>query len=112
LQIIEQANQEVLRRILAGEPVLVDVVPASEAIPTLSDQMILHAGPPIDWPRMCGPMRGAVTGIAVFEGWAKDLDDAASKAAAGSFAFRPNRRRRADDRHDHRKPAADGGRKP
>jgi hypothetical protein len=39
---------------------------------------------------MCGPMRGAVMGIAVFEGWAKDLDDAASKAAAGSFSFHPN----------------------
>ncbi len=90
MQIIEQANQEALRRILAGEPVLIDVVPASEAIPTLGDRMILHAGPPIDWPGMCGPMRGAVTGIAVFEGWAKDLDEAASKAAAGSFTFRPN----------------------
>jgi Protein of unknown function (DUF1116) len=90
LQIIEQANQEALRRILAGEPVLVDVVAASEAIATLGDRMILHAGPPIDWARMCGPMRGAVTGIAVFEGWAEDLDDAASKAAAGSFTFHPN----------------------
>src|SRR4051812_20453479 len=39
---------------------------------------------------MCGPMRGAVMGIAVFEGWAKDLDDAASIAAAGSFTFHPN----------------------
>src|SRR5690242_21266357 len=39
---------------------------------------------------MCGPMRGAVTGIAVFEGWAKDLDDAAAQGASGSFAFHPN----------------------
>ena len=29
-------------------------------------------------------------GIAVFEGWAKDLDDAAKNAAAGAFAFHPN----------------------
>ena len=68
LQIIEEANQEALRRILAGEPILVDVVPASQAIPDLADRMILHAGPPIGWERMCGPMRGAVMGIAVFEG--------------------------------------------
>jgi hypothetical protein len=34
---------------------------------------ILHAGPPIGWGRMCGPMRGAIMGIAVFEGWASDL---------------------------------------
>jgi hypothetical protein len=90
LQTIEQANQEALRRILAGEPVLVDVVPAREAMADLADRMILHAGPPISWERMCGPMRGAVMGIAVFEGWAADLDDAARKAAAGAFAFHPN----------------------
>ncbi len=90
MKIIEQANEEALRRMLAGEPTLVDVVPASQAIPDLKDHMILHAGPPIGWDRMCGPLRGAVMGIAVFEGWAKDLDEAAAKAAAGSFAFHPN----------------------
>jgi hypothetical protein len=90
LKTIEQANQETLQRILAGEPVLVDVIPASQAIPDLSDHVILHAGPPIGWDRMCGPMRGAVMGIAVFEGWAKDLDDAAKNAAAGIYAFHPN----------------------
>src|SRR5262245_25279170 len=52
--------------------------------------MILHAGPPIGWDRMCGPMRGAVTGIAVFEGWASDLADAEKKAASGAFTFAPN----------------------
>ncbi len=51
--------------------------------------MILHAGPPVSWARMCGPMRGAVMGIAVFEGWATDLEDAAKQAAAGAFAFHP-----------------------
>jgi hypothetical protein len=90
LQIIDQANQEALRRMLAGEPILVDVVPASQAIAELTDRTILHAGPPIEWARMCGPLRGAVMGIAVFEGWARDLDEAAQKAAAGAFAFHPN----------------------
>jgi uncharacterized protein DUF1116 len=87
---IEHANAEALRRLLAGDPVLVDVIPAAEAIGGLSAHLILHAGPPIDWQRMCGPMRGAVMGIAVFEGWATDLDDAAAKAAAGLFRFEPN----------------------
>lgn len=87
---IESANQEALRRMLAGDPVLVDVIPASEAIPDLREHMILHAGPPIEWARMCGPMRGAVTGIAVFEGWAPDLEAAADMAAAGEFEFHPN----------------------
>jgi hypothetical protein len=90
LKIIEEANRETLRRMLAGEPVLVDVVPASAAIPELAGRIILHAGPLVSWARMCGPMRGAVMGIAVFEGWARDLDDAARQAAAGAFAFHPN----------------------
>ncbi len=87
---IEQANQEALRRMLGGDPVLIDVVPASEAIPSLGQGMILHAGPPIGWERMCGPMRGAVAGIAVFEGWAADLAAAESMAAHGDFQFHPN----------------------
>ncbi len=90
MQQIESANQEAVRRVLAGEPVLIDVIPAREAIPRLGPHMILHAGPPVTWQRMCGPMRGAVMGIAVFEGWAKDLADAETRAAAGELAFHPN----------------------
>ena len=87
---IAAANAETVRRIFTGDPVLVDVLPAGALIPDLKPRMILHAGPPIGWDRMCGPMRGAVTGIAVFEGWARDLADAESKAADGAFAFHPN----------------------
>jgi hypothetical protein len=87
---IDQANREALRRIVDGEPILVDCIPASQAIPDLANNVILHAGPPIEWARMCGPMRGAVMGIAVFEGWAKDLNEAAAKAASGAYSFRPN----------------------
>lgn len=90
MKIIEDANREALYRMLAADPVLVDVVPASEAIPALKERMILHAGPPVEWERMCGPMRGAVTGIAVFEGWAPDLDAAEKMAAEGAFEFHPN----------------------
>jgi Protein of unknown function (DUF1116) len=87
---IDTANAEALRRILSADPVLVDCIPASEACPHLKERMILHSGPPIGWDRMCGPMHGAVTGIAVFEGWAKDLDTAEHMAAAGAFTFEPN----------------------
>src|SRR5262245_65450421 len=60
---IDAANQEASRRLLAAEPVLVDVVPALQAIPGLgADKTILHAGPPITWERMCGPLKGAICG--------------------------------------------------
>src|SRR4029079_16851435 len=39
------ANAEAHRRLLSGDPVLVDVQLAREAIPTLPDRTILHAGP-------------------------------------------------------------------
>ena len=90
MQKIDTANTEALRRMLAGDPVLVDVMPAGEAIGGLGERHILHAGPPIGWERMCGPLRGAIAGIAVFEGWAKDLEDATAKAAGGAFRCEPN----------------------
>ena len=90
MKLIEDANREAIKRMLSGDPVLVDILPAAEAISGLQDRMILHAGPPIEWARMCGPMRGAVTGIAVFEGWAENLQSAAEMAADGAFDFHPN----------------------
>ncbi|MGE3066140.1 MAG: DUF1116 domain-containing protein [Hyphomicrobiaceae bacterium] len=90
MQIIEQANSEALARILEGEPVLVDVIPAVEAIPLLRERRLLHAGPPITWDRMCGPMRGAIAGAIVFEGWASNLDAAWTMAEQGDVAIEPN----------------------
>ncbi len=91
LERVETANREALGRMLEGDPVLVDVRPAAEAIPALEDgRVLLHAGPPIDWARMCGPLRGAVAGALVFEGWADDLTSAEDLAAGGGVAFHPN----------------------
>jgi hypothetical protein len=91
---IAKANAEGLRRMLGADPVLVDVQPAGKAIPELGkpgrERMLLHAGPPIEWRRMCGPMQGAVAGAIVFEGWAPDLEAAARLAAGGGVQFHPN----------------------
>jgi Protein of unknown function (DUF1116) len=88
---VEAANQAAVARLLAAEPVLIDVVLAAEAIPRLAEgQIILHAGPPVAWDRMCGPMQGAICGAIVFEGWAPDLGAAAKLAAAGAVELYPN----------------------
>ena len=88
---VETANGEALARILAAEPVLVGVARAGELIRELdAGRLLLHAGPPIEWERMCGPLRGAVCGAIVFEGWAKDLDAAEKLAAGGGVSFAPN----------------------
>ena len=87
---VEAANARAVERMLAADPVLVDVAVAGDAIAGLGDRTILHAGPPIEWPDMCGPLKGAVAGAIVLEGWAADLDGAAELAAAGGVAFHPN----------------------
>lgn len=87
---VEQANQEAFERIVRAEPVLVDVRPAGEVIDGLGDGVVLHAGPPIAWDRMCAPMKGAAAGAIVFEGWAPNLRAAERSAAAGEIAFHPN----------------------
>ena len=90
LELIETANREALRRMAEADPVLVDVSPASELIPALGKHIILHAGPPLAWRDMCGPLRGAVAGAILYEGWAPDLDAAAALAADGGIEFHPN----------------------
>jgi len=88
---VEKANAEALARILSAEPVLSDVRRAGELIPALDrERLVLHAGPPIEWARMCGPLRGAICGALVFEGWAGDLAAAEALAAGGGVRFEPN----------------------
>ena len=87
---IARANDEALRRMLAADPVLLDVVPAAQAMPELKERVLLHAGPPLEWRRMCGPMQGAVAGAIVFEGWASDLEAAGRLAASGGVELHPN----------------------
>ena len=88
---VEKANAQALARILSAEPVLSDVRRAGELIPALDrERLVLHAGPPIEWARMCGPLRGAICGALVFEGWAGDLAAAETLAAGGGVRFEPN----------------------
>jgi len=86
---IEAANTEAVNRIMQGRPVLVGMGIAREVIPGYHDRLILHAGPPITWDRMCGPQRGAVMGALVYEGLAKDEQEAAELAASKEIEFAP-----------------------
>lgn len=84
---IEAANQEALNRILSAQPALVGMSTAGEAIPGMTPTTILHAGPPVDWEHMCGPMRGAVMGGLIYEGLAANLEEAEKLAASGKITF-------------------------
>jgi len=89
-QKIEAANAEAVRRINSADPVLMDIAPAGEVIPELKERMILHSGPPVDWPRMCGAQRGSMIGAVLYEGWAKTLDEAVRLLEGGTIQFEPN----------------------
>ena len=90
---IRSANRECLRRIQESMATLVDIETARDVIPGMGERLVLHAGPPLEWNRMCGPMRGAIIGASLFEGWAKTSDEAAELAASGELQF--------DSCHDH-----------
>ncbi|MTI94652.1 MAG: DUF1116 domain-containing protein [Firmicutes bacterium] len=86
---IDAANKEALGRVLQAEPVLVDLGPAGEMIAGLPERTLLHAGPPLEWKEMSGPMRGAVIGAVLFEGWADSSEAAEALAASGQLNFVP-----------------------
>ena len=86
---IESANRETVARIQKGQPVLVGLGIARDVIPGMHDKLILHAGPPIEWERMCGPTRGAIMGALIYEGMAKDEKEAEKLAASGELEYAP-----------------------
>ncbi len=86
---IDAANQQVIDRIQQARPTLIGMGIASEVIPGMHARMILHAGPPIEWERMCGPTRGAVMGALIYEGLAQDPAEAERIAASDQIEFSP-----------------------
>jgi hypothetical protein len=86
---IEAANLEAVSRVMEGRPMLIGMGIARQVISGYHDRLILHAGPPITWERMCGPQRGAVMGALVYEGLAEDERAAAELAASGDVEFAP-----------------------
>jgi hypothetical protein len=87
---VEEANSIATERILKSTALLVNVRPAIDAIPSMKRNSILHAGPPIEWKRMCEPMKGAIVATIIFEGLANDWDEAIKLIEQDDIAFSPN----------------------
>jgi hypothetical protein len=85
---IGAANREALDRLCRARPAWTAVREASDAI-GLVGRALLHAGPPIAWERMCGPMRGAITAAILHEGWAPTAEAAVALAGSGEISFSP-----------------------
>jgi uncharacterized protein DUF1116 len=87
---IREANSLALERLLATEPVFIDVGTALTSIPGMTPDTVLHAGPPIAWSRMCDPMKRAVRGALIFEGLAPDDESAEALIKSKKIKFSPN----------------------
>jgi len=84
---IDHANQTAVDRMMSARPILKAVATARNVIPGMKDNLFLHAGPPIEWARMSGPLRGAIIGAMLFEGLAANETEAASMVERGAVEF-------------------------
>ena len=87
-QDVEAANRKAYAAYLSSQPILEGISLAKTAIPGMGRRMLLHAGPPIAWARMCGPMQGAIVGAIMLEGWAEDVVGARKLAESGKIKYR------------------------
>lgn len=88
-------------RLCEAQPMLVGMALAGDAIPGMRSDLVLHAGPPIDWDGMTSAMRAAVCGGLVFEGRCATVEEAEALAGSGTISFAPA--------HDHHAAGAMAG---
>jgi Protein of unknown function (DUF1116). len=86
---IEKANQMAVERMMEASALWVDVVEAGRKLAVFSQPTILHAGPPVEWESASGPLRGALIGATLLEGWADDPQSAERKLAKGEIRLLP-----------------------
>ena len=60
---------------MESDPIWVDVGSAREKIPGMN-RLLLHAGPPVEWKNASGPLKGAIIGAILYEGWAENAKKA------------------------------------
>jgi len=84
---IDEANTTAVNRLMEARPILKAVALARDVIPGMKDNLLLHAGPPIEWARMSGPLRGAIIGAMLFEELAKSEAEATSMVERGEVEF-------------------------
>lgn len=84
---IQKANEEAVKRLLSAQPTIVGIGIAGENIPNMTKETILHAGPPITWDNMSGPLRGAIIGGLIYEGLAANEKEAIALAESGEINF-------------------------
>ena len=81
----DRANAETLERLWAADPVLVDVVPAIDVVPEMTPETVLTSGAPLPWDEYFGGQRSGVIGGALYEGLARDAEEADALIQGGGI---------------------------
>jgi hypothetical protein len=82
---IDRANGEAVERMIAARPVLEDVALHARDVWPDMGRTLLHAGAPVPFDRMCGPMQGAMIGALLYERWADTPQDAEAMLRADAI---------------------------
>ena len=86
---IDAANKIAFDRYLSSQPIATGIATAKEAIKGLGERQLLHSGPPITWEKMAAPVKGAVVGAILYEGWADTPEKAFELAATDEISYAP-----------------------
>jgi len=84
-ELIEEANSRALDAMLAAKPIWVGIKPALDVVPGMKPNMILHAGPPIEWERMLPAQRRGIIGGVLHEGLASNQEGALAMIKNGEI---------------------------
>ena len=82
-----QADKEALERLFAARPAWSGVKTSAKAV-GLESHVLLHSGPPAESDHVIPTLNSAAVAC-VFEGWARDLDEADAMIASGGVRFEP-----------------------
>jgi hypothetical protein len=84
---IDRANVQAVERIVSSRPMLVDVALHARDVWPDMGRTLTHAGAPVAWKDMCGPMQGSLIGATLYEAWAESPEAAAALLERGDIAL-------------------------
>jgi Protein of unknown function (DUF1116) len=83
----DAANAEAVRRMTEADPVLVDVRPAREVVPGMTDKTVLTSGAPLPWTAYQGGQREGIIGGVLYEGLAAGRAEAEAALSSGQVTL-------------------------
>lgn len=85
---VDRANDEVVRRLDGGRPLLTGIAPLGEAL-GIDGRVLLHCGPATGYAEAVDPLQRSMRAAVLAEGWADDVEGAHRLLADGSVQLAP-----------------------